>query len=80
MTSINDVAQWNGLFFGQTELFVAQLEGIVLTILIAVVGTLICGCIVKCFVPLRATTKQEAIGMDASMHGEQAYPSFNGFD
>ena len=27
-----------------------------------------------------STAKQEAIGMDASMHGEQAYPSFNGFD
>lgn len=80
MTSINDVAQWNGLFFGQTELFVAQVEGIVITILIAVAGTLICGFVVKCFVPLRATAKQEAIGMDASMHGEQAYPSFNGFD
>ncbi|MBM6765323.1 ammonium transporter [Faecalicoccus pleomorphus] len=80
MTSINDVAQWNGLFFGQTELFVAQVEGIVITILIAVAGTLICGFVVKCFVSLRATAKQEAIGMDASMHGEQAYPSFNGFD
>ena len=38
-TSINDVARWNGLFFGDTQLFLAQLASIIITIPVAVVGT-----------------------------------------
>lgn len=80
MTSINSVAKWDGLVFGQTQLFVAQIIGILVTIAVAVIGTLICYRIVRCFTPFRATDKDEQIGMDVSMHGEKAYPSFNGFD
>lgn len=80
LTSINDVAQWNGLAFGETELFVAQIIGIVVSIAVAVVGTLICAAIVKLFTPLRVDEKEEKIGLDISEHGENAYPSFNGLD
>ena len=31
-TTINSVAQWNGLFFGDVKLFIAQIEGIAITI------------------------------------------------
>ncbi|MDO4541401.1 MAG: ammonium transporter [Bacillota bacterium] len=79
-TSINSAAQWNGLFFGDTELFVAQLIGIVVSIGLAVVGTLICAGIVRIFTPLRVSTREEQIGLDMSQHGENAYPSFNGLD
>lgn len=79
-SSINSVARWNGLVFGDTNLFIAQVISIIITILVATVGTLICIGIVKLFMPLRVSKKAEAIGLDLSEHGETAYPSFNGFD
>lgn len=51
-----------------------------ITILIAVVGTLICVAIVRLFTPLRVDQKEEQIGLDLSQLGESAYPSFNGLD
>ena len=80
MSSINDTAQWNGLAFGETRLFLAQILGIVITIAVAVVGTLICAAIVRAITPLRVTVKEEQVGLDISQHGESAYPSFNGLD
>lgn len=79
-SSINDVARWDGLVFGDYHLFVAQIVGIIITMIIAVVGTLICVAIVKIFTPLRVDAKDEQVGLDISQHGESAYPSFNGLD
>ena len=80
LTSINGAAEWNGLFFGDTELFVAQLLSIVITIGVSVVGTLICILITKLITPLRLSKREEQIGLDISEHNESAYPSFNGLD
>lgn len=79
-TSINDVAKWNGLFFGDMQLFLAQLASIVITIVVAVIGTLICIAIVRCFTTLRVSKQEEQKGLDISEHQENAYPSFNGLD
>ncbi len=79
-SSINGAARWDGLVFGDTKLFVAQLLSILITIGVAVVGTLICAGIVRIFTPLRVDAKDEQIGLDMSQHGESAYPSFNGWD
>lgn len=79
-TSINSVAKWDGLVFGDHRLFLAQVLSIVITIAVAIVGTLICIGIVRIFTPLRVDLKEEMVGLDASQHGENAYPSFNGFD
>lgn len=79
-TSINSVAKWDGLVFGAHRLFLAQVLSIVITIAVAIVGTLICIGIVRIFTPLRVDPKEEMVGLDASQHGENAYPSFNGFD
>ena len=79
-TSINSVAKWDGLVFGDYRLFLAQVLSIVITIAVAIVGTLICIGIVRIFTPLRVDPKEELVGLDASQHGENAYPSFNGFD
>lgn len=79
-SSINSVAQWDGLVFGDTRLFVAQVLSIIITIAVAVVGSLICIAIVRIFTPLRVEDKDEIIGLDISQHGESAYPAFNGFD
>ena len=79
-TSINSVAKWDGLVFGDIHLFAAQILSIVITAAVAVVGTLICIGIIRIFTPLRVDQKEEMLGLDVSQHGENAYPSFNGFD
>ena len=79
-TSINSVAKWDGLVFGDHRLFLAQVLSIVITIAVAIVGTLICIGLVRIFTPIRVDPKEEMVGLDASQHGENAYPSFNGFD
>lgn len=79
-TSINSVAKWDGLVFGDHRLFLAQVLSIVITIAVAIVGTLICIGLVRIFTPLRVDPKEEMVGLDSSQHGENAYPSFNGFD
>lgn len=79
-TSINSVARWNGLFFGDTQLLVAQIISILVTVLVAVAGTLICIAIVRLFTTLKVEKREEQIGLDISQHNETAYPSFNGLD
>lgn len=80
LSSINSVAEWNGLCFGDTKLFIAQVVSILVTIVVAIVGTLICLTITKLITPIRVSKKDELIGLDKSEHSETAYPSFNGFD
>lgn len=76
-----DAVQWDGLVFGHWELFVRQLAAIGITIVIAVVGTLIALGVAKLFTKtLRVTAKEEDIGLDMTEHGESAYPAFNGMD
>ena len=79
-TSINDVARWNGVFFGDTNLLIAQIISILLTIVVAVIGTLICIGVVRLFTPLRVDKRDEQMGLDMSEHNETAYPSFNGLE
>lgn len=79
-TSINSVAKWNGLFFGDTHLFIVQVISILVTIVVAVVGTLICIGLVRLFTLLRVEKRDEQVGLDLSEHNETAYPSFNGLD
>ena len=75
--SINGVAKWNGLVYGDFKLFAAQIAGILITIAVAVIGTLICYGV---FTEVRVDQKNERLGLDISEHGENAYPSFNGLD
>lgn len=79
-SSINSAAKWDGLVFGDYHLFVVQLISIVITIAVAIAGTWICSAIVKLFIPLRVSEKEEKRGMDISQHGEDAYPAFTGLD
>ncbi len=79
--SINDIGQGNGLFFGDTKLFLMQLASIGITIVVSVAGTLICYGITRLLTgKIRVTEREERIGLDRSQHGENAYPSFNGLD
>ncbi|MFA0814676.1 MAG: ammonium transporter [Anaerofustis sp.] len=79
--SLNPVAQWDGLLFGDWSLFLRQLEAVGITIVFAVVGTLVAVAIAKLFTKnIRVSAKEESIGLDLSEHGESAYPAFNGMD
>ena len=73
-TSINSVARWDGLVFGNVHLFVAQVLSIIITAAVAVVGTLICIGIIRIFTPLRVDQKEEALGLDISQHRPSSMP------
>lgn len=78
--SINPKAQWNGLIYGDTKLFIAQIESIVITIAIAAIMSFIIIKVISLFMNIRVSDKEEANGMDLSEHNENAYPSFSGLD
>ncbi|MDR1103919.1 MAG: ammonia channel protein, partial [Endomicrobium sp.] len=69
-----------GLIYGEFVQFFAQVEGILVTFVIVVLGTLLCAKTVKMLMPLRVERKEELVGLDISEHGESAYPSFTGLD
>ena len=57
-----------------------QIISILLTIVVAVIGTFICIGVVRLFTPLRVDKRDEQMGLDMSEHNETAYPSFNGLE
>jgi len=80
-TSINSSAAWDGLVFGNANLFLRQLAAIGITIVIATAGTFVAYGIAS-FVTkgIRVSSKGEDLGLDCSQHDESAYPAFNGMD
>jgi len=78
--SINATAKWDGLFFGNTHLFVAQILSIVITIAFAGGATFVILFIMKRFMIIRVSQEEEAQGLDLTEHNEMAYPSFTGLD
>ena len=79
--SINPAAAWNGLIFGDVNLFLRQLAAIGTTIVIAVVGTLVAVKITSLITNgIKVSRRDEDLGLDSSQHGETAYPAFNGMD
>jgi Amt family ammonium transporter len=79
-SSINSAAQWNGLFFGDTKLFFAQIISILTTIALAAAGTFLIMSAIKLVMGIRVTSRQESEGLDLTEHSESAYPSFVGLD
>jgi len=75
--AVNETA---GLFFGNAGQLGRQALSIVISIAVAVVGSLICAGIVRLFTTLRVEKKDELGGLDVSEHGEHAYPAYNGLD
>ncbi len=78
--SINSAAQWDGLVFGQTQLFMAQIISMIATIALAAIGTAVIMGILKAIMSIRVSYSEEAIGLDISEHSESAYSSFQGMD
>jgi Amt family ammonium transporter len=75
------VGNYDGLIYGQWQLFVRQLIAVGITVAVAVIGTLIALGVTKlCVGNLRVSDKDENTGLDVSEHGESAYSSFNDMD
>jgi len=61
----------NGLFFGETHLFLVQLEALVLVSVFAFFGSLLLLKITDMIAPLRVSPEEELVGLDISQHGEK---------
>jgi len=70
-TSINSAVENNGLFFGETELFIAHIIGLVgATVFVVIVASILLK-VVDIISPLRVSEEDEEIGLDISQHGEK---------
>ena len=69
-----------GLLYGGTHLFGATIAAILITAIWAGAFTFVIIKVIGVFLPLRATDREEAVGMDDSEHKETAYPTFMGLD
>ncbi len=63
----------NGLFYGETDLFVAQILSIGVAIIFAVVGSALLYKVVDSIVGIRADEAEEITGLDLVEHGERGY-------
>jgi Amt family ammonium transporter len=75
LTDANAAAKKNGLadLVSHGGLYLEQLKAIALTLVLAVVATLIIAIIVKAAVGLRPATDVERQGLDLTEHGEEGY-------
>lgn len=67
----------SGAFFGNPKQFLIQLVSVLVTMAYSGVVTFILFKIVEKTVGIRVTTKQEAVGLDETMHGENAYTAID---
>ncbi len=74
--SFNGLA--DGLLFGNPAQLGIQALAVVVALAYSGIGTFILLQIVGLFLPLRATHKEEGLGLDVSQHGEEAYASGEG--
>ncbi len=63
----------NGLFYGETDLFFAQIISIGVAVIFAVVGSAVLYKIVSAIVSIRADEAEEVTGLDLGEHGERGY-------
>ena len=70
----------NGLFYGETDLFFAQIISIGVAVVFAVVGSAVLYKVVSAIVSIRADEAEEVSGLDLVEHGERGYstPIFTG--
>ena len=63
----------NGLFYGETYLFIAQIISIGVAVIFAVVGSAVLYKVVSVIVSIRANEAEEINGLDLGEHGERGY-------
>lgn len=69
-----------GLIYGQTHLFIAQIESVLFTLVFAGVASYLIISLIRVFMPIRVSQQEEAMGLDQIEHAENAYPTFMGMD
>lgn len=79
-SAINPVAQWNGLFFGDTQLFTAQIMALGIAVTYSAVMTGVIMLVLKKVMTIRVSPEAEALGLDISEHAEEGYAAFSGID
>lgn len=70
-SSINSVVESNGLFFGETTLFIAHCIGLIGATAFTLVMAFLLLKVTDLIVPLRVTEEEEELGLDLSQHGEK---------
>jgi Amt family ammonium transporter len=77
LTGVLAERSWNGTvdgaLFGNLSQLAVQFAAVGATILYSVVGTFVILKLVALVAPLRASVKEEGMGMDLTQHGEEAY-------
>jgi len=61
----------NGLFFGESHLFLIQVFALIIVSIYAFFGSLLLLKITDMISPLRVSAEEEVIGLDISQHGER---------
>ncbi|HEY3402844.1 MAG TPA: ammonium transporter [Ohtaekwangia sp.] len=64
----------NGLFFGETTLFIAHLKALVVVVGFTFIGSMILLKITDLIFGLSVTPEEKKVGSDYSQHGENLYP------
>lgn len=70
-------AAYKGAFYGDAHQLVVQIIAVGSTIVYSGIGTFFLFKVVDKVFGLRATEKEEALGLDEAMHGEAAYTNFD---
>ncbi|MGB4660940.1 MAG: ammonium transporter, partial [Mobilitalea sp.] len=66
----------NGLIYGNFELFKVQLIAVGACVIYAATATFVILKVMSLFMNLRTTKEEESLGLDISLHGENAYNGF----
>lgn len=70
----------SGLIYGETDLFIAQIESVLFTLVFAGIASYWIISLIRVFMPIRVSQQEEALGLDQIEHAENAYPTFMGMD
>ncbi|AKB73877.1 Ammonium transporter [Methanosarcina lacustris Z-7289] len=62
-----------GLLLGNSGQLMTQFEGVIITIVYAISGTLLIGFVIQKTIGLKVSESEENIGLDKTQHGEAAY-------
>lgn len=68
--SINEAVEVNGLFYGETDLFIAHVVGLVGATVFTLIFAFVILKVTDLLTPLRASEQEEMEGLDITQHGE----------
>ncbi len=82
LTGVLAEKAWNGtadgLLFGNPRQLLVQALAVLVTIAFSAAGTFVLLKLVNLVVPIKASAREEGLGLDVSQHGEEAYGSGEG--